>query len=111
MGSDKPRTFPELVDALDPEERARLERRESFDDPAVGDDSLTKVAVFEDRHGSGEWRVEYNDDDGGCYVTVFAGPEAERRAREYFAALKTSQLRTIRAMMVPPTTINTTGRG
>jgi hypothetical protein len=44
------------VNALDPEERARLERRESFD----------KVTVFEDRHGSGEWRVEYNDDDGGC---------------------------------------------
>jgi len=30
MGSNKPMTFAELVDCLDPEERARLERRESF---------------------------------------------------------------------------------
>jgi hypothetical protein len=29
-------------------------------------------------------------------VAVFAGPEAEWRAREYFAALKSAQLRTIR---------------
>jgi hypothetical protein len=111
MGSDKPRTFAELVDALDPEERARLERRESFDDPAVRDGGLTKVTVFEDRHGSGEWHVEYNDDNGDCYVTVFAGPEAERRAQGYFAALKTGQLLTIRAVTIPPKTVNTPAGG
>ena len=41
--------------------------------------------------------VEYFDDDGACYVTVFAGPQAERRARDYFEALKFGRLRTIRA--------------
>jgi hypothetical protein len=51
-----------------------------------------QVTVFEDRYGDGELRVEYN---GGCSVTVFAGPEAERRARK-FAGLKSGQLRTIR---------------
>jgi hypothetical protein len=100
MGSDKPRTFAELVAAMDPDERARLERGEKYDDPAVTDTGLRNVTVFEDRDGSGEWRVEYFDDDGGCYVTVFAGPVAEGRAREYFAALKAGQLRTIRESMV-----------
>jgi hypothetical protein len=37
---------------------------------------------------TGEWRVEYFDDDGGCYVTVFAGPRAEKRARDYAGALR-----------------------
>jgi hypothetical protein len=36
---------------------------------------------------SGEWRVEYFDDDGGCYVAIFAGPAAEQRARDYRDAL------------------------
>jgi hypothetical protein len=81
----------------DPEELVRLDRGESFDDPAVADTGLRKVTVYEDRYDNGEWRVEYFDDDGGCCVAVFAGPEAERRAREYFADLKSEQLRTIRA--------------
>src|SRR6516225_7584341 len=46
---------------------------------------LDTIAVFEDRREPGDWRVEYFDDDGGCFVTVFAGPEAERRARDYAA--------------------------
>jgi hypothetical protein len=53
-----------------------------------------ELCVHEDRYGTGEWHVSYYDDDGGCYVTVFGGPEAEWRAREYFGALKTGQLRT-----------------
>ena len=48
--------------------------------------------VFEDRIVSGQWRVEYFDDDGGCYVTIFAGPAAEQRARDYGDALTTSRL-------------------
>jgi hypothetical protein len=67
--------------------------------------------VREDRHGSGEWHVSYFDGDGGIYTTVFVGPEAEWRAREYFGALKTGKLRTIREMIVPPTTVNAAGRG
>jgi hypothetical protein len=37
------------------------------------------------------------DADGGCYVTIFAGPEAEPRARDYFKVLKGKWLRIIRA--------------
>ena len=57
----------------------------------------TEVSVNEDRDGTGEWRVEYFDNDGGCYVTIFAGPEAAQRARAYFQALKGKSLKTIRA--------------
>ena len=46
-----------------------------------------EIKVFEDRIVSGEWRVEYFDDDGGCYVAIFAGPAAEQRARDYGDAL------------------------
>ena len=75
---------------------ARLERGEHFTDPSVSP-FHGGVSVNEDRHGSGEWRVEYFDDDGGCYVTIFAGPEAAQRARVYFQALKSKSLKTIRA--------------
>jgi hypothetical protein len=51
--------------------------------------------VFEDRDQAGEWRVEYFDEDGGCYVTIFAGPAAERRARDYADALKAGVLRLV----------------
>jgi len=98
--SERPNTFAEAAVIQDPEEVTRLERGESYDDPAVAETFLRPVAVFEDRYGSGAWRVEYFDDDGGCYGTVFAGPEPERRAREYFAALKIGQLRTIRESAV-----------
>jgi hypothetical protein len=37
--------------------------------------------LMEDRDGNGEWMVGYQDDDGGCYATILAGPEAERRCR------------------------------
>ena len=52
----------------------------------------SKIEVFGDRQGLPEWRVEYVDDDGGCYVTIFAGPFAEKRAREYAEALKARKL-------------------
>jgi hypothetical protein len=97
MGSERPRTFAEIVAAQDAEEIARLERSESYEDPAVAEAFLRQVVIFE-RYGSGDWRVEYFDDDGGCYATMFTGPEAQRRAREYFAALKIGQLRTIREL-------------
>lgn len=48
-------------------------------------DSLT---VFPDKLDPGAWRVEYQDEDGGCYVVIFAGPHSEKRARAYFAALE-----------------------
>ena len=54
------------------------------------------VWLVEDRNASGIWRVEYQDDNGGCYVTIFAGPVAERRARTYYEALQAKRLPTIR---------------
>jgi hypothetical protein len=41
----------------------------------------SEITVFEDRANEGDWRVEYFDDDGGCYITIFAGVKAEERAR------------------------------
>jgi hypothetical protein len=70
---------------------ARLERGDHFVDPSVNA-FHGEVSVNEDRFGTGEWRVEYFDDDGGCYVTIFAGPAAERRARDYFNSLKSGRL-------------------
>jgi hypothetical protein len=72
---NKPRSFKEVVAARDPAERARLANRESFDDVTVANPFHREVSVIEDRDGTGEWRVEYFDDDGACYVTVFAGPK------------------------------------
>ena len=51
-----------------------------------------EIQVFENRTVPGQWRVEYFDDDGGCYVAIFAGPAAEQRARDYGDALTTSRL-------------------
>jgi hypothetical protein len=63
--ADRPRTFEEVVAATDPEELARLNRGEKYDDSAVADPSQRQVCVHEDRYGSGEWLVSYFDDDGG----------------------------------------------
>ena len=93
---DNPRTFAEVVAAQDPADRARMERAESYSDPAVTNDFHGDVWVLEDRDGNGEWRVEYQDDDGGCYVTIFTGPASEKRARDYFASLKSGRLEILR---------------
>ena len=94
---DKPRSFREVAVPQTPAERERLASADAFKDVLVRKPFQQDVTVIEDRDGAGEWRVEYFDDDGACYVTVFAGPQAERRARDYFEALKFGRLRTIRA--------------
>jgi hypothetical protein len=94
--ADRPRTFAEVVAAEDPAERERRERGDTFKDAGVENDFHADVDVQEDREHPGEWRVEYSDDDGGCYVTLFAGPEAERRARDYFNALRSGRIKIIR---------------
>jgi hypothetical protein len=70
-------------------------RGDRFVDPSVNA-FHGEVSVNEDRTGTGDWRVEYFDDDGACYITVFAGPKAEQRARDYFQALKFGRLRAVR---------------
>ena len=51
-----------------------------------------RVSLFPDRETPADWRVECEDDEGRCYVTIFAGPAVEHRARAYFAALKSGTL-------------------
>jgi len=41
--------------------------------------------VFEDRLSPGDWRVEWEDDDGGVEVTIFSGPDARDRAIHQYA--------------------------
>ena len=93
MSGPKPRTFEEIVAAQGSLKTAP--GREWFVDPTINS-FHAEVSVNEDRDGTGEWRVEYFDNDGGCYVTIFAGPEAAQRARAYFQALKSKSLETIR---------------
>jgi hypothetical protein len=90
-----------IVAAQDPAERPRMDNGESFQDPAINEPFHSEVSVQEDRYENGEWRIKYFDADGGCYVTIFAGPEAEKRARNYFQALKAKWLKTIRARTTP----------
>jgi hypothetical protein len=42
-------------------------------------------------------RAECFDDDGGCYVALFAGLGAEQRARDYADALKAGVLNLVTA--------------
>ncbi len=77
---DRPLTFEEAVAVQDPARIARLENGESFKDRSLSD-FYSEVIVHEDCEGNGDWIVDYFDDDGGCYVTIFAGPECEKRSR------------------------------
>jgi hypothetical protein len=38
------------------------------------------------------WRVEWFDSDGAGYITIFAGQEAESRARDYHDAIRDGRL-------------------
>jgi hypothetical protein len=60
------------------------------------------VSVHPDCEGGNHWIVEWLDSDGGCYVTTFNGPLAEQRARDYFGALKSGQLKVHRHNDRPP---------
>jgi hypothetical protein len=45
---------------------------------------MSKAAkVFEDREHAGDWRVEWDDDDGGGEMAIFSGPTARERALLY----------------------------
>jgi hypothetical protein len=92
-----PRTFAELVAAIDPVTRKRIKRAEVYRDLAVENEFHGDVILQEDLNVNGEWLVCYQDDDGAVYQTVFSGPKAEQRARDYFGALKGGSIKTIRA--------------
>jgi hypothetical protein len=67
-----------------------------------------EIKVFQEHSGvakwHNEWRVEYADTEGGSYVTIFAGPQAEQRARDYHNALIKGTLDALPGAMiiVPP---------
>jgi hypothetical protein len=82
---NRPRPFEEVAAAQCAADRERLERAEHLMDP------IREVTIIEDQARNGDWRVEYFGRDKAGYVTIFAGPDAERRARDYFRALKTGQ--------------------
>jgi hypothetical protein len=44
---------------------------------------IVPAKVFEAREHAGEWRVEWFDEDGGCEVAIFSGPNARERALRY----------------------------
>lgn len=39
-----------------------------------------RATLIEDKHTPGTFRVEAVDEDGGCEVTIFSGPDAHSRA-------------------------------
>jgi hypothetical protein len=101
--ADRPRTFEEVKEAnlRDPYHAARLARLDQggrFDDPTAASDDpfVREVSVHPDCEGGPHWLVEWGDTDGGCYVTVFEGKFAEKRARDYFRALKVGHLKVLR---------------
>jgi hypothetical protein len=77
--------------------RERIERTQLYCDPAVENGLSRRGHPARGPGGQREWRVGYQDDDGGCYLTIFAGPQAEPRARDYFEALKNGRIKTVRA--------------
>jgi hypothetical protein len=84
--ADRPRTFEEVVVATDPEELARLDRGAKYDDAAVASPDYREVYIYE---AGSEWR-----------------------AREYFGALKSRVLRTIRETAAGPhSNVRDTGSG
>jgi len=52
------------------------------------------LALAADLEVEGAWRVEYFDNDGAGYITIFAGQSAEVRARDYYDAIKRGALDT-----------------
>jgi hypothetical protein len=44
---------------------------------------MREICLQPDKVVPSAWRVEVTNADGSCAVTIFAGFEAEERAREY----------------------------
>ena len=52
------------------------------------------LILAEDVEHPGLWRIEWFDSAGAVYITVFAGPSAGERARDYHDAIRDGRLRT-----------------
>jgi hypothetical protein len=92
--------FMAIFEGQDPEVRARdcfealrtglLETIRDQSDPEEppGKDEFHGDLCLIERRLTGDWFVERED----WHLTTFTGPAAERRARDYFEALKTGKL-------------------
>jgi hypothetical protein len=47
------------------------------------------LTMAEDLDAPGDWRINY---DGAGYVTIFAGPSAEARARDYYEVMQADRI-------------------
>jgi hypothetical protein len=80
----RPRTFDEAVAAQSPEDKARWTHSDCFNDLGLPGDLHSEVIVIEDAKEPGVWRVEYQDEDGGCYVTISpARPQSRERVATF----------------------------
>jgi hypothetical protein len=61
------------------------------------------LILAEDVEHPGLWRIEWFDSAGAVYITVFAGPSAGERARDYHDAIRDGRLRTHIARSSPMT--------
>jgi hypothetical protein len=60
---------------------------------SMTDQRPPKLALFRDlENPGGLWRVEWSDSEGAMYITIFGGPEAETRARDYHEAISEGRL-------------------
>ena len=78
MPDKKPLTLKEAVRAIT--STPRMSHEPEQQQPA--DDGPQSAKVFED-HETGEWRVEWFDDDGHSELEIFTGPTARRDALRY----------------------------
>ena len=46
--------------------------------------------------------VEYFDEDGSCYITIFVGPLAQERAKAYRAALTSGAIKPFSVEPIEP---------
>jgi hypothetical protein len=69
IGAGRAQQLQGTVAAEEPAEQARFANAESFEDVTVSIPFHRQVTVIEDSDGTGNWRVEYFDDDGACYVS------------------------------------------
>lgn len=55
---------------------------------------MADIHLLRDNRNPDSWRVEDTDadGDGACAVTIFAGYQAEQRARQYADWLRTAEL-------------------
>lgn len=44
---------------------------------------VTEYEAFADKTGTSDWRVEAFGSSGECYVAIFCGPCAQKRAENY----------------------------